>query len=91
VLHGRGPERARVEALIAAARDGHSGALVLRGEAGIGKSAMLAYAAGLARELTVLRGTGIETESELPFAGIHRLYCPCTAWSASFRPRSGPR
>ena len=66
----------QVEELIAAARDGHSGALVLRGEAGIGKSALLAHAADLADGMLVLRGTGIETESELPFAGVHRLLRP---------------
>jgi len=76
VLYGRGRECARVEDLIAAAREGQSGALVLRGEAGIGKSALLAHAAGLADGMRVLRGTGIETESELPFAGVHRLLRP---------------
>lgn len=76
MLHGREPEQARVEDLVAAARDGQSGTLVLRGEAGIGKSALLTHAAEFGRELRVLRGTGIETESELPFAGIHRLLLP---------------
>ena len=61
MLYGRGQECARVEDLIAAAREGQSGALVLRGEAGIGKSALLAHAAGLADGMRVLRGTGIET------------------------------
>jgi DNA-binding CsgD family transcriptional regulator len=76
VLYGRGPELVQVEELIAAARDGHGGALVLRGEPGIGKSALLAHAADLADDMPVLRGTGIETESELPFAGVHRLLRP---------------
>jgi DNA-binding CsgD family transcriptional regulator len=49
---------------------------VLRGEAGIGKSALLARAADLATGMRVLRGTGVETESELPFAGLHRLLLP---------------
>jgi len=76
VLHGRGPECARIDELIASARDGESGSLVLRGEAGIGKSALLARAADLATGMRVLRGTGVETESELPFAGLHRLLLP---------------
>jgi DNA-binding NarL/FixJ family response regulator len=76
VLHGRGLECARIEDLIASTRDGESGSLVLRGEAGIGKSALLAHAADLATGMRVLRGTGIETESELPFAGVHRLLLP---------------
>ncbi|WP_319458193.1 MULTISPECIES: ATP-binding protein [unclassified Mycobacterium] len=73
MLYGRGRECAHVADLLAAARDGQSGALVLRGEAGIGKSALLAHAVGLADGMRVLQGTGIETESDLPFAGVHRL------------------
>jgi DNA-binding CsgD family transcriptional regulator len=76
VLHGRRLECARIDELIASARAGDSGSLVLRGEAGIGKSALLVHAAGLATGMRVLRGTGIETESELPFAGLHRLLLP---------------
>lgn len=76
MLYGRGPECARIDDLIDAARHGRSGALVLRGEAGIGKSALLRHAADAAEGLLVLRGTGIETESELPFAGVHRLLRP---------------
>ena len=78
MLYGRERERARVEDLVASARNGQSGALVLRGEAGIGKSEVLTYAAGLGTGLLVLHGTGIETESELPFAGVHRLLRPLT-------------
>ena len=76
MLHGRSLECARIEGLIASTRAGDSGSLVLRGEAGIGKSALLAHAAGLATGMRVLRGTGVETESELPFAGLHRLLLP---------------
>ena len=76
MLYGRGRECAHVDDVIAAAREGRSGALVLRGEAGIGKSALLAHAAALADGMCVLHGTGIETESELPFAGVHRLLRP---------------
>ena len=76
MLHGRRGECARIEDLIASARAGDSASLVLRGEAGIGKSALLAHAADLATGMRVLRGTGVETESELPFAGLHRLLLP---------------
>ena len=76
MLFGRERECARIADLVAAAQTGSSGALVLRGEAGIGKSALLSYATELAGGLLVLRGTGIETESELPFAGAHRLLRP---------------
>ena len=76
MLHGREGECAQLADLVAAARTGRSGALVLDGEAGIGKSALLEHAAELADGMQVLRGTGIETESELPFAGLHRLLRP---------------
>jgi DNA-binding NarL/FixJ family response regulator len=76
VLHGRRLECVRIEDLIASARAGDSGSLVLRGEAGIGKSALLASAADLATGMRVLRGAGVENESELPFAGLHRLLLP---------------
>ncbi|MEU4580414.1 AAA family ATPase [Nonomuraea sp. NPDC023979] len=74
MLQGRESELAAVDALLAGAREGRSGALVIRGDAGIGKSALLAYAAERARGgLTVLRGSGVEQEMELPFAGLHLL------------------
>ncbi|WP_280269203.1 ATP-binding protein, partial [Nocardia wallacei] len=78
-LRGRGQEQAAVEALLDAARRGASGALVLRGEPGIGKTALLEYASAAARELRVLRGTGIEVEAELPFAGLQLLLRPALA------------
>ncbi|MEU4422246.1 AAA family ATPase, partial [Actinoplanes sp. NPDC024001] len=76
MLHGRQRECAIVDELLAAARDRRSGVLVVRGEAGIGKSALLAYAAEHATGMRILRGTGIESESEFPFAAVHQLLRP---------------
>ncbi|MEW1844969.1 ATP-binding protein, partial [Nonomuraea angiospora] len=76
VLWGREREQARIDALIAQARDGRSGSLILRGEPGIGKSALLDHAARSCEGMRPLRGTGIETEAELPFAALHLLLRP---------------
>ena len=76
MLLGRDAERARIDALLERAREGTSGVLVIRGEAGIGKSALLEYAAGRAGAATVLRARGIESEVELAFAGLHELLRP---------------
>lgn len=74
MLLGRGGERAVVERLLAGARDGRSGVLVVRGEAGIGKTALLdGVLAEAGDDVRVLRGTGIEFESALPYAGLHLL------------------
>jgi DNA-binding CsgD family transcriptional regulator len=73
MLRGRRAEQERIDALLDAARDGISGALVVRGEPGIGKTALLDHAAQRAGGMRVLRGAGIESEAELPFAGLHLL------------------
>jgi len=75
MLHGRSAETARIDELLAAARDGRSSVLVIRGEAGVGKTALLDYAAAAAG-MRVLRGTGIESEAELPFAALQLLLRP---------------
>jgi DNA-binding CsgD family transcriptional regulator len=77
MLIGRESERSAVDALLQSARDERSAALVLRGEPGIGKTALLEYAADRAHDMTVLRCVGIEAEHELPFAGMHQLVRPC--------------
>ncbi|NKZ02403.1 ATP-binding protein [Actinomadura latina] len=75
MLYGRNDERSRLTSLIDEAHEQRrSGALVLRGEAGIGKSALLAEAA--ARVPHVLRVTGIEAESGMAFAGLNQLLWP---------------
>ncbi|WP_149259991.1 LuxR family transcriptional regulator [Actinomadura sp. K4S16] len=73
MLYGRDGELAAIDELLGRARAGRSGVLVLRGEAGIGKSALLDHAAGAADGMRVLRGTGFESESGMPYAGLHLL------------------
>jgi DNA-binding CsgD family transcriptional regulator len=75
-LFGRDRERALLDRLLDQARGGHGGAVVLRGEAGIGKSALLEHAADGASGMLVLRCLGVETEVELAFAGLHQLLAP---------------
>jgi DNA-binding CsgD family transcriptional regulator len=76
MLYGRDRERAEIWALLEAARSSKSSALVIRGEAGIGKSALLDDAQDRAADMQVLQARGIESESELPFAGLHQLLRP---------------
>ena len=73
---GRERERARIDRLLQEARAGKSGALLLHGEAGIGKTALMRWAIGQATGLRVLRARGIETESDIPFAGLAELVTP---------------
>ena len=75
-LMGREAELARLADLVSAARAGESAALVLRGEAGIGKTALLDYTADLADGARVVRAIGIESEMELAFAALHQLCLP---------------
>ena len=72
----RTSEREVLERLLARVREGQSAVLVMRGEAGIGKTALLGYAASRASGFRVVRVTGAEAEMELPFAGIHQLCAP---------------
>jgi DNA-binding CsgD family transcriptional regulator len=76
VLIGRHAEQEELGALIKAVRASRSGVLVLRGEPGVGKSALLAELAGQADGILVIRATGVEAESALPFAGVHQLVWP---------------
>src|ERR1700722_6026162 len=76
VLRGRRSECAALDRLLEDARAGQSGVLVLAGDAGIGKTALLEYAIGSSSDMRVLRAVGVEAEMELPFAALHQLCAP---------------
>jgi DNA-binding CsgD family transcriptional regulator len=76
VLLGRHNEREVLDQLIDGARVGRSGALVVRGAAGIGKTALLEDAIELASDLRTVRVAGVESEMELAFAALHQLCSP---------------
>ncbi|MEV2273308.1 helix-turn-helix transcriptional regulator [Nonomuraea africana] len=73
MLRGRESDQQAIDVLLDQARGGHSGVLVIEGEPGIGKTALLAYAEERAQDMDVLRGLGIETEADIPFASLHLL------------------
>src|SRR5271156_2509467 len=75
-LTGRRGECAVLDQLIDAVRAGRSRVLVVRGEPGVGKSVLLNYLAGRASGCRVVRATGVESEMELAFAGLHQLLAP---------------
>jgi DNA-binding CsgD family transcriptional regulator len=76
VLHGRDAERARITALVDEAWAGRGGALVVRGQPGVGKSSLLRDAIERMEGTQVLTTRGIESESPLPFAALQRLLRP---------------
>ena len=77
-LVNRSAEREALGGLLARAADGFSGALVLRGEAGVGKTALLneTVAAAAAAGLQTMRLTGVEPETQLAYAGLHSFLLP---------------
>ena len=75
-LCDRRDECAVLDRLLEAARAGRSGAIVVLGEAGIGKTALLNKAIESASDLQVARADGVESERELPFAALHQLCAP---------------
>jgi hypothetical protein len=75
-LLGRADECAVLDGLIGGIRRGESRSLVLRGEAGIGKTALLEYLIASASDLTVVRAVGVESEMELAYASLHQLCAP---------------
>jgi DNA-binding CsgD family transcriptional regulator len=101
-LRGRASESALLDELVSAIRGGESRALVLRGEAGIGKTALLNYLIESARDMTVLRIVGVEPEMTLAYASLQQVCAPlldyrfgmpppqCRALEIVFGLRDGP-
>jgi DNA-binding CsgD family transcriptional regulator/tetratricopeptide (TPR) repeat protein len=75
-LRGRASECALLDDLVSAIRRGESRSLVLRGEAGIGKTALLEYLIASAPDATVVRAVGVQSDMELAFASLHQLCGP---------------
>jgi DNA-binding CsgD family transcriptional regulator/tetratricopeptide (TPR) repeat protein len=75
-LYGRRDECAALDGVLRGARAGRSGVLVMRGEAGVGKTALLDYAVESASDMLVVRASGVESEMELAFAALHQLCAP---------------
>ncbi len=78
-FRGRTAERDQLARLVDQVRSGESAALVVRGEAGIGKTALLGQCAEAASGFQVARIAGMQSEMELPFAGLHQLCAPMLA------------
>jgi DNA-binding CsgD family transcriptional regulator len=79
MLLGRERERQELDRLLATARSGRSAVLTLVGEPGIGKTALLSYAAEQAGRLRVLRAHGVASETNVPFGGLFELLRPALA------------
>ena len=75
-LTDRTSEREALGRLVEAVRAGESRVLVVRGDPGVGKTALLEYLAGQARGCRVARAVGVQSEMELAFAGLHQLCAP---------------
>jgi AAA ATPase domain len=83
MLQGRQAEQDLLDVLLWQARTGTSGVLVFRGDPGIGKTALLGYAAERGQSMRILRTTGIETEKDLAFAGLYSLLHPLVNYLGS--------
>jgi DNA-binding CsgD family transcriptional regulator len=75
-LMDRRSEREVLDRLVDAVQAGQGRVLVVHGDSGVGKTVLLDYLAGRARECRVVRATGVQTEMELAFAGLHQLCAP---------------
>src|SRR5260370_35082923 len=73
MLWGRGQQYRALDGLLAEVRAGRSRVLVVRGEPGIGKTALLGYTAQAASDFQLARAEGVASEMELPFAALHQL------------------
>jgi hypothetical protein len=82
-LIDRVEERRVIDRLVAAVQAGHSQVLVMQGEAGVGKTALLTYLAGQASGCRVVRTVAVQSEMELPFAGLHQMCAPLLGWLGS--------
>jgi DNA-binding CsgD family transcriptional regulator len=80
MLLGRAHEQQALVRLLSDARAGGSGVLAIVGEAGIGKSTLLAYAEEQAADMNVLRARGVQSEAHIPFAGLFELLRPALSW-----------
>ena len=87
VLVARGKEQLRIDALLDGAREGMSAALVLVGEPGIGKTALLEHAAVGAAGFRILRARGVQSEAELAFAALLELCRPILGQLERLEPR----
>jgi DNA-binding CsgD family transcriptional regulator len=76
MLYGRGAECGQLNALLDQARQGRGGALLVRGEPGIGKSALLEYTAEAGGDMRLLSARGVESETEIAYAGLYELVRP---------------
>src|ERR1700758_1986019 len=72
-LRGRQREQEALDCLLAGVRSGRSGVLVIRGEAGVGKTALLEYLVERAAGCVVARAAGVQVDMELAFAGLQQL------------------
>ncbi len=88
LLRGRRREQEQLGQLITGIRAGRSGALVVRGEAGIGKTALLEYLIEQSSGCMVARATGVQADMELPFAGLQQLF---GSMPASLEPLPDPQ
>jgi MoxR-like ATPase len=91
VLLDRRGETELLDGVIAAVRRGESRALVVRGEPGVGKTALLDHLARAATDCRVVRVVGVQAERELAFAGLHQLCSPLWDRLPHLPDRSGRR
>src|SRR3977135_2511976 len=76
MLIGRDAERSALDTVLDEARSGRSAALILRGEPGVGKTALLTYAAEQASDMRVIHTLCVASEAGFAFAGLHQLCAP---------------